>query len=1561
MTMKGCVWVAMAVAAIARVGLSYENLSLNGTWDFKREGAVAWQKVTVPHDWAIAGPFDPNGRGERNAKLPCSGKGTYRRTFDWQGGKDDFAYLEFDGVMALPEVYLNGQKVGGWDFGYIGFVLDVTKSVKVGENVLEVRCDSPGTCRWYPGGGLYRDVRLVRRTGEHVKPWSLAIVTKDISEQAATVCVSYETPSARTNYSFTVTQPRLWDVDDPYLYELELYGEKFRYGIRTARFTVDDGFHLNGRRVDIRGVNLHSDLGPLGMAFDRAAAKRQLLLMKEMGANALRTSHNPAAPQLLDLCDELGIVVWNECFDRWDGNAGKWPSDSLEDYVGRNLAAFVRRDRNHPCVVAWSMGNEIPPADKAYPLGLTKDRVNAFQATIKANDATRQVTLGCCYTNAIGLGILDDIDMTGWNYRALYRLMKAKYPDKPVLCSESASALSSYGFYKLPHPTNQTDFAIAEREVDSYDWNATCWSDIVDREFERMEKDRYCAGEFVWTGIDYMGEPTPYTRWNFKYQGIREEVSDREMARSSYFGAADLCGIPKDRFYLYRAHWRKDAVTVHILPHWNWEGREGQNVPVYVYSNGDEVELFVNGVSQGRKANDGYRFRFEDVVYRPGVVRAVAYAKGKEIGCAEMKTAGAPRRIVLTRDPFGAGFVQVDVVDANGVRCPKAANRIRFSLKGPGRIAAVGNGNARGLDSFADVSSHPLYFGKAVVILRRTPGQFGELRLEASADGLESAEYVDPPFKPLAGDGVTDDTEAIQERLDSGLSCVYLPPPKKAYLISKMLKIGSETELRLDRFSVIRLAPKSNCPMIENRGYVGGDDRRLAITGGIWDMANRDQSPNPQQYRHCTPPRKGRLPPKHENAFFFGMAMRFSHVTDMTVKGVTVRNPTSYGMAFCHASYVSVEDVTFDYRTWNPIALNLDGVHFDGHCHHLRIANLRGTCFDDLVALNANDGQCAQEEGPITDVDIDGIYADYCHSAVRLLSTGEDLKRVTIRNVHGNFYTYVVGLTHFFNDRKTRGVFDDIVISDVFAAKAFSPESINVYSRTNYPPIWVQGPVDVGKLTVQNYNRDERLIPVPSIRVDARARVDNLIVRNCRMRNLTKAAIPFFDLKGRVGTRTVEGNEFRGKWVSRDLDAQERLAISFSIWALYDMDEGGTWGDCDKTMRELKERGFNCVRLDDGAGLYNDPDGKPRGKVHVRPAFGKYAADIRQMSMITTERDIDIRENLLKFFRAADRHGIKVILSSWYYIHTNWSLDETINRQLYEGLTTERKMAYFTDELNCILALLRENRLDHCVAFAELFNEFDGLPFTGRYRRIEDASVAEHLRDLHEKALARLKTANPGIRFAYDVASADIQANLIPRNADILNFHCYYFWSIYHVLERGSVKDTTVEIPISPGSMEFLRNPPLTIADIVATRQGNLRVSNDWNARVRLYASLDDAKLPELERQFGERLVRDYDKFVQHLEQAVDRVVKTRDAVLPGAPIVLGEGVSYCAANKFLFEERSELFWNLLLEQSRILSEAGLMGAVPRTNSGPEEPGWYLNEGDLRRVNRAFTGIGVSP
>ena len=384
----------------------------------------------------------------------------------------------------------------------------------------------------------------------------------------------------------------------------------------------------------------------------------------------------------------------------------------------------------------------------------------------------------------------------------------------------------------------------------------------------------------------------------------------------------------------------------------------------------------------------------------------------------------------------------------------------------------------------------------------------------------------------LRGDGVTDDTDAIQTMLDARTSCVYLPPPENFYLISRALELESGQTLRLDPGTRVKLAPKSDCHMLVNRNWRTGD-RDIAVIGGVWDLDNASQSPNPHQSRYCKPPRKIVLPKAFQRDFYRGEIFCFDKVEGLTVRDVTFRNPATYSLQMTRTSYFVIDGVTFDFDSWNPIPLNMDGVHCDGGCHHGKISNLRGTCFDDLVALNANDGICAAYEGPITDIDIDGIYADYCHSAVRLLSAGADLKRVTIRNVHGNFYTYAVGLTHYFPE-KPRGRFDDIVIADVFASKVFAPEGIGVHSRTNYPVVWVEGPVDVGSLAIRNLSRDERNVPVASIRVDKVSAVEMLTVRDCTMANRLDAPISFFDLRGRVDAVTSENNRFIGLWTGKE-------------------------------------------------------------------------------------------------------------------------------------------------------------------------------------------------------------------------------------------------------------------------------------------------------------------------------------------------------------------------------------------------------------------------------------------
>ena len=374
---------------------------------------------------------------------------------------------------------------------------------------------------------------------------------------------------------------------------------------------------------------------------------------------------------------------------------------------------------------------------------------------------------------------------------------------------------------------------------------------------------------------------------------------------------------------------------------------------------------------------------------------------------------------------------------------------------------------------------------------------------------------------PLFGDGVHDDTAAIQARLDSGTPCVYLPPPTKHYLISKALEIGSWQELRLDRHSVVRLAPKSDCHMVINKNWRTGD-RHIAVTGGIWDFNNLGQSPNPHMTMHCNPPYKAKIPDHFERDFFNGEMFTFDKVDGLTVKGITLRNPTTYGFQMTRTCNFLIDDVTLDYTTWNPSPLNLDGIHLDGGCHHGRISNIRGTAFDDMVALNSADGICSAHEGPIHDIDIDGIYAEYSHSAVRLLAAGTSVSRITIRNVHGGFYVYAIGLTHHFKGRP-RGRFDDIVIENVFASKARTPDGIS--SREWYPLIWVENGADVGNLSIRNFRRVEKVYGVPSIRVAEDATVERLTVRDCRMEDSLEKPIKFLDLAGKVSAKTVENNE----------------------------------------------------------------------------------------------------------------------------------------------------------------------------------------------------------------------------------------------------------------------------------------------------------------------------------------------------------------------------------------------------------------------------------------------------
>jgi len=492
-------------------------------------------------------------------------------------------------------------------------------------NLIAVQADTTrhGT-RWYPGAGIYRKVTLTICDPVHVGHWGIYITTPEVGDGSAKVQVQstienhtqdqvqvdvqqviYDpqgrvvakgtkgivvpgSGKAHLEQAFTINDPKTWDVASPRLYKvrtiLKVGGKAVdqqddTFGIRTFQFTADDGFYLNGRRLQLRGVCLHHDHGPLGAAFYTRAMARQLEIMKDMGVNAIRTSHNPPSPELLDLCDRMGFVVWDEAFDKWDATADRSRDVPLEDYACRQIRCLAMRDRNHPSVVVWSIGNEIGEDGRD---GVTPERVRILSDAFRQVDPTRPVGMACHIPSMAERPNFTALDLTGWNYARRYGIFRQRYPDKPIVYSESASALSTRGFYELPLPRTKTDYS-SQLQVDSYDLNAAPWSDIADAEFALMEQDRFVAGEFVWTGFDYLGEPTPFSR----------------QARSSYFGIVDLCGIPKDRFYLYRSYWRPDATTIHIVPHWNWPDRVGKVVPVFVYTNGDSAELFLNGRSLG--------------------------------------------------------------------------------------------------------------------------------------------------------------------------------------------------------------------------------------------------------------------------------------------------------------------------------------------------------------------------------------------------------------------------------------------------------------------------------------------------------------------------------------------------------------------------------------------------------------------------------------------------------------------------------------------------------------------------------------------------------------------------------------------------------------------------------------------------------------------------------------------------------------------------------------------------------------------------------------------------
>lgn len=793
----------LLISAINTFSQQRSVTELSDDWKFfkgKNDGAYqslfddkSWQTVSVPHDWAIYGPFDKEAdkqtvaitqNGERAATektgrtgaLPYIGEGWYRNYFDvpdFNPGKK--VLILFEGAMSEPKVYVNGKKVGEWNNGYNYFYFDITDVIQAGQkNTLAVKLSNQGqSSRWYPGAGLYRKVSLIVKNKESIDQWGTFITTPVISEKSAKVNIKTKVTgdkmqlrtiiidakgdtvaSDRAQASFGkefdqnlfVSSPHLWSPETPYLYKAitrlyqgnELKDETVtRFGIREISYKSESGFSLNGKVRKFKGVCLHHDLGPLGSAINVAALRRQLQILKDMGCDAVRSSHNMPSLEQLELCDEMGIMFLAETFDEWvkpkvkNGYARFFNTDAENDVVN-----LVHATRNHPCIVMWSAGNEVP--DQNITEGAKRARW--LQDIFHREDPTRPVTVGMDQvkaTMASGFGSL--LDVPGLNYRThLYEEAYKQFSQGFILGSETASTVSSRGVYKFPvvKAINKT---YPDQQASSYDMEYCSWSNLPEDDFILQDTKPWVIGEFVWTGFDYLGEPTPYNKL---------------PSRSSYFGINDLAGLPKDRYYLYRSRWNTTDNTLHILPHWNWEGREGQKTPVFVYTNHDSAELFINGKSMGiQKKNDSspqsrYRLMWMDVTYEPGTLKVVAYDKnGKPAGEKVVVTAGKPSRLILepdrkiiTADGVDLSFITVSVVDKKGNPCPTTNEQLTFSVKGAGTYRAACNGDATSMEQF-HLPTMKLFNGKLVLIVqsKTTPG---DIKVKVEGKGLTSGEIA---------------------------------------------------------------------------------------------------------------------------------------------------------------------------------------------------------------------------------------------------------------------------------------------------------------------------------------------------------------------------------------------------------------------------------------------------------------------------------------------------------------------------------------------------------------------------------------------------------------------------------------------------------------------------------------------------------------------------------------------------------------------------------------------------------------------------------------------------
>ena len=754
-----------------------------------------WETVTIPHDWAIFGPFDKNNdlqnvavtqnfetqaslKTGRTGGLPYVGTGWYRTTFHSTLAKQ--TTLIFDGAMSEARVFVNGKEACFWPYGYNSFYCDVTGLVNEDgkNNVLAVRLENPPqSSRWYPGAGLYRNVHVVTTEKIHVPVWGTQITTPFVKDEYASVClhttilnagkteltvttdivdadgqvVSTKTNKGYINHdqpftqNFIVEQPKLWSPETPVLYKavskiyagdtlLDTYTTRF--GIRTIEYVPDKGFYLNGKRRKFQGVCNHHDLGPLGAAVNVAALRHQLTLLKDMGCDAIRTSHNMPAPELVELCDEMGFMMMLEPFDEWDiAKCDNGYHRFFNEWAEKDMVNMLRQYRNNPCVVMWSIGNEVPTQWSPEGYKVAK----FLQDICHREDPTRPVTCGMDQVKSVlANGFAAMLDIPGLNYRAhMYDEAYERLPQNLILGSETSSTVSSRGVYKFP-VERKAGAMYDDHQSSSYDLEYCSWSNIPDIDFARAEDQDWTIGQFVWTGFDYLGEPSPYD-------------TNAWPNHSSMFGIIDLASIPKDRYYLYRSVWNKEAETLHILPHWNWEGREGEKTPVFVYTNYPSAELFINGKSYGRqtKRKDGtvenrYRLMWYDAVYQPGEVKVVAYdEQGNPAAEKTIRTAGKPHHIELVTDRTSLqadgkdlAYVTLRIVDKDGNLCPNDGRLVSFKVKGAGKYRASANGDPTCLDLFHKPEMHA--FGGMLTVIVQSGEKVGDIELQATAKGVKA-------------------------------------------------------------------------------------------------------------------------------------------------------------------------------------------------------------------------------------------------------------------------------------------------------------------------------------------------------------------------------------------------------------------------------------------------------------------------------------------------------------------------------------------------------------------------------------------------------------------------------------------------------------------------------------------------------------------------------------------------------------------------------------------------------------------------------------------------------